>query len=121
MTNPFDDVGSTSIRAFHDQRIALGARALAADPAVGSVLGVARRLPEWRPDRTEWARADIRSDELVPLLRGAQFTIGASASIFGLLGALVYYGRRSGSHLVTRVGNVVVLYRAKAEPEEPKE
>jgi rhomboid protease GluP len=30
-------------------------------------------------------------------LRGAQFTIGASASIFGLLGALVYYGRRGGS------------------------
>lgn len=49
--------------------------ALAADPAVGSVLGVARRLPEWRPDRTEWARADIRSDELVPLLRGADVVI----------------------------------------------
>ncbi len=32
MTSPFDDVGSTSIRAFHDQRIALGARAMAADP-----------------------------------------------------------------------------------------
>lgn len=30
-------------------------------------------------------------------LRGAQLTIGASASIFGLLGALVYYGRRGGS------------------------
>jgi len=28
---------------------------------------------------------------------------------------------RSGSHLVTRVGNVVVLYRPKPEPEEPKE
>ena len=36
----------------------------------------------------------------LPLLRGAQFTIGASASIFGLLGALVYYGRRTGSQLV---------------------
>ena len=30
-------------------------------------------------------------------LRGGQFTVGASAAIFGLLGALVYYGRRSGS------------------------
>ena len=30
-------------------------------------------------------------------LRGAQFTVGASASIFGLLGAVVYYGRRGGS------------------------
>ncbi|MFQ5350701.1 MAG: rhomboid family intramembrane serine protease, partial [Thermoanaerobaculia bacterium] len=30
-------------------------------------------------------------------LRGARLTIGASASIFGLLGALVYYGRRGPS------------------------
>ena len=33
-------------------------------------------------------------------LRGGQFTVGASASIFGLLGALVYYGHRSGSSMV---------------------
>ncbi len=33
----------------------------------------------------------------LPLLGGAQFTVGASAAIFGLLGALVYCGRRSGS------------------------
>lgn len=33
----------------------------------------------------------------VPLLGGAQITIGASASIFGLLGALVAYGRLGGS------------------------
>jgi rhomboid protease GluP len=33
-------------------------------------------------------------------LRGGQFTVGASAAIFGLLGALVYYGRRSGSRMV---------------------
>lgn len=36
----------------------------------------------------------------LPLLRGAQRTLGASAAIFGLLGALVYYGRRTGSSLV---------------------
>ena len=33
-------------------------------------------------------------------LHGAEITVGASASIFGLLGALVYYGRRTGSGLV---------------------
>jgi rhomboid protease GluP len=33
-------------------------------------------------------------------LRGGQFTVGASAAIFGLLGALVYYGRRGGSSMV---------------------
>ena len=38
----------------------------------------------------------------IPMLRGAGFTVGASASIFGLLGALVHYGRRSGSSLIRR-------------------
>jgi rhomboid protease GluP len=33
-------------------------------------------------------------------MRGANLTVGASASIFGLLGALVHYGRMSGSSLV---------------------
>jgi membrane associated rhomboid family serine protease len=31
---------------------------------------------------------------------GVPFTIGASASVFGLLGALVHYGRKSGSTLI---------------------
>jgi rhomboid protease GluP len=36
----------------------------------------------------------------IPFLRGAMLTIGASAPIFGLLGALVVYGRRTGnSHI----------------------
>jgi len=36
----------------------------------------------------------------IPFLRGAGLTVGASAPIFGLLGALVYYGRRGGSSMV---------------------
>jgi rhomboid protease GluP len=36
----------------------------------------------------------------IPVLRGASFTLGASASIFGLLGALVHYGRKSGSRVI---------------------
>ncbi|MGE0813352.1 MAG: rhomboid family intramembrane serine protease [Vicinamibacterales bacterium] len=37
-------------------------------------------------------------------LGGAQLSVGASAPIFGLLGALVYYGRRTGSRHVGEAG-----------------
>jgi rhomboid protease GluP len=36
------------------------------------------------------------------LIAGAPFTIGASAGIFGLLGAMVHYGQRRGSSVVGR-------------------
>jgi rhomboid protease GluP len=36
----------------------------------------------------------------IPFFHGAGFTVGASASILGLLGALLHYGRKSGSHLI---------------------
>jgi rhomboid protease GluP len=37
-----------------------------------------------------------------PMLRGAGFTVGASASIMGLVGALAYYGHRTGSSIVRK-------------------
>ncbi|MEW6321624.1 MAG: rhomboid family intramembrane serine protease [Acidobacteriota bacterium] len=43
-------------------------------------------------------------------LRGAQFTVGASAPIFGLLGALVYHGRRTGSSHVAHAGLQYALF-----------
>ena len=48
---------------------------------------------------------------LPSFLAGARFTIGASASIFGLLGAMVHYGRRRGSSAVGRqaLGYAVLL------------
>src|SRR5436190_591152 len=38
----------------------------------------------------------------LPFFGGAALTVGASAPILGLLGALVYYGRRTGSSIVGR-------------------
>src|SRR5688500_17385733 len=49
--------------------------ALARDERVESVLGLARRLPTLRFPRTEFARADVRRDDLVPHLRGADCVV----------------------------------------------
>jgi UDP-glucose 4-epimerase len=49
--------------------------ALAAEDRVTSVLGLARRLPTWRPAKTEWAAVDIATDELAPHLRGADVVV----------------------------------------------
>jgi rhomboid protease GluP len=36
----------------------------------------------------------------IPFLRGGDYTVGASAAIFGLVGSLLYYGQRSGSSAI---------------------
>jgi rhomboid protease GluP len=40
----------------------------------------------------------------IPFLSGAGLTVGASASLFGLFGSMVYYGRRTGSRAVGEAG-----------------
>ncbi|MFJ4865319.1 NAD-dependent epimerase/dehydratase family protein [Streptomyces sp. NPDC088748] len=52
-------------------------RLLAESPAVGSVLGLARRVPAWRPPKTTWQAVDIEPGgaDLVPLLSGADAVI----------------------------------------------
>lgn len=52
-------------------------RLLAENPAVGSVLGLARRVPAWRPPKTTWQAVDIEPGgaDLVPLLSGADAVI----------------------------------------------
>jgi UDP-glucose 4-epimerase len=50
-------------------------RALAHEAAVDEIVGVARRLPGLRAEKTTWERADIVSDDLVPLFRGADCVV----------------------------------------------
>jgi UDP-glucose 4-epimerase len=50
-------------------------QALADEPRVESVLGLARRLPELELPNVEWARADVVSDDLLPHLRGADCVV----------------------------------------------
>jgi UDP-glucose 4-epimerase len=49
--------------------------ALAAEPRVESVLGIARRRPALQVAKTQWAEADIARDDLVPHFRGADCVV----------------------------------------------
>jgi nucleoside-diphosphate-sugar epimerase len=49
--------------------------ALAGDPTVESTVGIARRVPAMSFPRTEWVRADVRHDDLVPIFRGADAVV----------------------------------------------
>jgi rhomboid protease GluP len=46
----------------------------------------------------------------VPIIGGAAFSVGASAPIFGLLGALFHYGRRTGSSHARDAGLQYALF-----------
>jgi len=46
----------------------------------------------------------------LPIIGGAMFSVGASAPIFGLLGALVYYGRRTGNSHAGQAGLQYALF-----------
>ncbi|KMS77248.1 NAD-dependent epimerase [Streptomyces viridochromogenes] len=52
-------------------------RLLSADPEVGSVVGLARRIPDWSPPKTEWVAVDLASEEADPraLFEGADAVI----------------------------------------------
>ncbi|MFF3333925.1 SDR family oxidoreductase [Streptomyces sp. NPDC002888] len=52
-------------------------RLLAEDLGVGSVLGLARRIPEWTPPGTEWAAVDLASERT----DAAEYFEGADAVI----------------------------------------
>jgi UDP-glucose 4-epimerase len=50
-------------------------RSLVEEPAVTSVLGLARRRPGLELPKVEWATADVGYDDLAPLLRGAEVVV----------------------------------------------
>jgi UDP-glucose 4-epimerase len=50
-------------------------RALSIDPAVGSIVGVARRMPSLRIPKTSWQQADVVRSELVDIFRGADAVV----------------------------------------------
>src|SRR5215211_7532976 len=79
---------------------------LADEPAVDSVLGVARRLPELQYPKADWAQADISSSELVPLFRGADVVVH--------LAWLIQPGRDLATLRATNVGGSARVFDAVA-------
>jgi rhomboid protease GluP len=72
-------------------------------PAVGDIFGPGRMVIIYVvAGATGFALTSVAGPVLgfLPILHGAPVTVGASAPIFGLLGALVHYGRRGGSSAV---------------------
>ncbi len=73
-------------------------------PAVAHFYGPARAVILWvTACVTGFVASSLAGEYLAfmpSFLRGGGLTIGASASTFGLIGALVWYGRRGGSSLV---------------------
>jgi UDP-glucose 4-epimerase len=49
--------------------------ALADDPSVEEVIGLARRRPRWPPPKVTWAQADIATDDLTHHLEGADVVV----------------------------------------------
>jgi UDP-glucose 4-epimerase len=50
-------------------------RSLGEEPAVESVLGLARRQPTWQAPKTRWVTADMTTDDLVPHFQGADVVV----------------------------------------------
>ncbi len=86
-------------------------RELADEPAVESVLGLCRRVPDMRFPKVEWRPADVTTTPLAPLFRGADAVIH--------LAWLIQPGRDRGlTHRVNVFGSERV-FRAVSEAAVP--
>jgi UDP-glucose 4-epimerase len=86
-------------------------RSLSRDPAVDSILAIARRLPDLHEPKTEWAQADISRDPLARLFRGADVVID--------LAWLIQPGRDLATLRATNVDGNQRVFEAVAEAGVP--
>jgi rhomboid protease GluP len=71
-------------------------------PAVGDLYGSARMIIIYTVSSVTGflLSSFMAAYAPIPFFAGGSYTLGASAPIFGLLGAMVHYGRRGGSSIV---------------------
>ena len=86
-------------------------RSLADEPAVDSILGVARRLPALGYPKTEWAQADVSRDELGPIFSGADVVVH--------LAWLIQPGRDESTLRATNVDGSRRVFEASASAGVP--
>lgn len=86
-------------------------RTLADDPAVESIVGVARRRPDLRWTKTTWVAADVTSSDLVPIFRGADAVIH--------LAWLIQPSRSLTKLRATNVDGSARVFRAVADANVP--
>jgi UDP-glucose 4-epimerase len=86
-------------------------RALADEPAVDSVLGIARRLPGSRYPKTEWVAADVSRTDLTEHFRGADVVVH--------LAWLIQPGRDEATLRATNVEGSAGVFNAVARAGVP--
>jgi rhomboid protease GluP len=81
-------------------------------PATAELYGAGRLVIIYTVSGVAGFALSTLAGAYLPFLGGAGFTVGASAPVFGLLGALVHYGRRTGSSVVhgQAMGYAVMLF-----------
>ncbi|MFL5977275.1 MAG: NAD-dependent epimerase/dehydratase family protein [Gaiellaceae bacterium] len=98
--------------------------ALAPEPAVESVLGIARRLPQLELSKVEWAQADVSRDDLVPHFRGADCVVHLAWKIQpsrdpGALRATNVHGSARVFHAVAEAGVPALVYASSVGAYSP--
>ena len=81
-------------------------------PAVADLYGPGRMVIIYTAGAVGGFALSSFAGEFMPnllFLRGSQFTVGASASIAALIGAIYYYGRRGGSSMARSYANSYIL------------
>lgn len=86
-------------------------RAAATDPAITSITGVSRRRPTTPMPKTTWVAADITTDDLGPLMRGADVVVH--------LAWLIQPSRDLAALYQTNVGGSRRVFEAAARAEVP--
>ncbi len=82
-------------------------RVLGREPAIDEVVGLARRVPETLIEGVRWARADVRHDDLAPLLAGADAVVHLAWQIHPMWSAAATW--------TANVGGAERVMRAAAE------